>query len=147
MKTLKFIKSKLSQKKGRKIFSFLPFFLPVVFLFVTSCAADPSKYGRVTLHNTADKNSFVFSVNEEFLSANSGSAADKKFPKMTEAEMKLLIVLLKQKEYCLNEYGVPSFLVTSRQEKIYDMTFAHLIEENYNARPIAPRMYFGQCQK
>jgi hypothetical protein len=41
----------------------------------------------------------------------------------------------------------PLFTITSRQEKIYDMTFAHLIEESYNARPVAPRMYFGQCGK
>lgn len=144
---LKIIASKFAQKKGRKIYSFLPFFLPAVFLLTISCAADPSKYGRVTLHNTSDKNSFVFSVNEEFLSANSLSKPDKKFPKMTEAETELLAALLKQKKYCLDNYGFPLFSITSRQEKIYDMTFAHLIEKNYNARPIAPRMYFGKCQK
>jgi hypothetical protein len=55
--------------------------------------------------------------------------------------------LLKEQKYCLNDSGYPSFIITSRQEKIYDMTFAHLIEQNYNARPIAPRMYFGQCKK
>ena len=66
---------------------------------------------------------------------------------MTQAEAKLLTSLLKEQKYCLSDSGSPSFIITSRQEKIYDMTFAHLIEQNYNARPIAPRMYFGQCKK
>jgi len=130
-------------KKGRKIFSFLPFFLLIV-----SCATDMSQYGRVTLRDASEgKGSFTFSVDEEFLNKNSKSPQDKKIPKMTEAEVKLLSVLLHQQKYCLNSYGTPIFTINSRQEKIYDMTFAHLIEQHYNARPIAPRMYFGQCVK
>lgn len=132
---------KFLQKKGRKIFSSLPFFLLII-----SCISDPSRYGRVTMHSAADsKNSFTFSVNDEFLRANSESPQDKKIPKMTEAEANLLVILLKKQNYCLDKYGTPIFTIASRQEKIYDMTFAHLIEQHYNARPIAPRMYFGQC--
>lgn len=142
MQILKLIKSRsLNYKKGGKLI-FLPFFL-----FAISCAGNSSKYGRVTLHNTADKNSFVFSASEEFTKVNVASPKDKKFPKMTQAEAKLLTNLLKEQKYCLDDSGYPSFIITSRQEKIYDMTFAHLIEQNYNARPIAPRMYFGQCKK
>jgi hypothetical protein len=142
MQILKLIKSRsLDYKKGGKLI-FLPFFL-----FAISCAGNSSKYGRVTLHNTADKNSFVFSASEEFTKVNVASPKDKKFPKMTQAEAKLLTNLLKEQKYCLNDSGYPSFIITSRQEKIYDMTFAHLIEQNYNARPISPRMYFGQCKK
>jgi len=142
MQILKLIKSKsFNYKKGGKLI-FLPFFL-----FAISCAGNLSKYGRVTLHNTADKNSFVFSASEEFTKVNAASPKDKKFPKMTQAEVKLLINLLKEQKYCLNDSEGPNFIITSRQEKIYDMTFAHLIEQNYNARPIAPRMYFGQCKK
>jgi hypothetical protein len=142
MQILKLIKSRsFDYKKGGKLI-FLPFFL-----FAISCAGNSSKYGRVTLHNTADKNSFVFSASEEFTKVNVASPKDKKFPKMTQAEAKLLTSLLKEQKYCLSDSGSPSFIITSRQEKIYDMTFAHLIEQNYNARPIAPRMYFGQCKK
>jgi hypothetical protein len=99
------------------------------------------------MHNSSDKSSFVFLVSETFTKVNSDSPQDKNFPKMTEAETKLLKNLLKQKKYCLNNSRTPDFIITSRQEKIYDMTFAHLIEQNYNARSIAPRMYFGQCKK
>ena len=99
------------------------------------------------MHNTSDKNSFVFSISGEFVQLNSDSPKDKEYPKMTVAEAKLLEALLKEKEYCLNDDGDPAFLITSRQEKVFDMTFAHLIEQNYNARPVAPRMYFGQCKK
>jgi hypothetical protein len=142
MQILKLIKSiSFDYKKGGKLI-FLPFFL-----FTISCASNSSKYGRVTLHNTTDKNSFVFSTSEEFNKINDTSPKDKKFPKMTQAEAKLLTNLLKEQKYCLNDSDSPSFIITSRQEKIYDMTFAHLIEQNYNARPIAPRMYFGQCKK
>ncbi len=128
-------------KKGRG-FLLLPFFVSLI-----SCTYDPSKYGRVSPYNTADKNSFVFSVNDEFVQANANSPKDEKNPKMTKAEATLLTALLKQKKYCMSDKRMPSFTITSRQEKIYDMTFAHLIEENYNARPVAPRMYFGQCSK
>jgi hypothetical protein len=65
--------------------------------------------------------------------------------KITKAENDLLAKLLKQSKYCQNDKE-PPFIITSKQEKIYDMTFAHLIEENYNARPIVPKTYFGQCR-
>lgn len=134
-------KSKFFLKKGRS-FLLLPFFS-----FLISCISDPSHYGRVTPQNTADSDSFIFSVNDEFTKINSASPQDKKNPKMTKAEANLLTLLLQQKKYCLDGSGNPIFTIISRQEKIFDMTFAHLIEENYNARPIAPRMYFGRCEK
>ncbi len=118
----------------------LPFFV-----FTISCVADLSKYGRVTLHNTSDRESFIFSVNDAFLAANPPKQKEEAML-VSEAENKLLIALLMQKKYCLNSQGKPLFTVSSRQEKIYDMTFAHLIEQNYNARPVAPRMYFGHCK-
>jgi len=130
---------KLNYKKGGSIF-LLPFFV-----FVVSCS-DYSKYGQVVLHKGADKSaSFSFSVSDEFISANSASPQDKERSKMSKAEVKLLESLMKEKKYCLNEDNKLDFTVTSRQEKIYDMTFAHLIEESYNAKPLAPRTYFGKC--
>ncbi len=143
MQILKVFKSKLSYKWGGKK---KVFFLPL-FLLVASCSSNLTQYGRVTLHSTSDKDSFVFSISNEFLQFSADSPKDRKFPKMTVAEVKLLTALLQEKEYCLNDNGEPSFAITSRQEKVFDMTFAHLIEQNYNARPIAPRMYFGQCKK
>jgi ABC-type oligopeptide transport system substrate-binding subunit len=132
----------LIHKKGRKIFFFLSFLF-----FAVSCVTDLSRHGRVTLHSTADKDSFVFSVSDEFLQQNPDSPKNSKLFNMSDAELRLLEKLLKQKKYCLGTFGSPNFTITSRQEKIYDMTFAHLIEKNYNARSVAPRMYFGQCKK
>lgn len=135
------LKTQFFYKKGRKI-TLLPFLFLMAF---SSCSLDPEKYGRITFHNTADSESFIFSVSEKFIDSTSDSKPDKKITEMSQAEAKLLIALLKKKKYCLNSFGNPKFNITSRQEKIYDMTFAHLIEENYNLRPIVPRMYFGKC--
>jgi hypothetical protein len=140
MLRLKTSKQKEIYKKGRS-FLFLPFFICV------SCASsDLSKYGRVTLHSTADRNSFIFSVTDDFLDKNQDSPPDKTNPKISEVESNLLSKLLRQKKYCLGKYSGPSFIINSRQEKIFDMTFAHLIEQNYKARPISPRTYFGECK-
>lgn len=145
MQKHKFQKTEFIQKKGRS-FLLLPFFLPV-FLLTFSCAyIDPTKYGRVTPQNTADNNTFIYSVSDEFAKQTVSSPADEKNPKISVAEAKLLERLLDLKKYCLDKSGNPQFTITSRQEKIFDMTFANLIEKNYNARPIAPRMYFGQCE-
>ena len=141
MELFKFTRAKFNYKKGGS-FLLLPFFLLII-----SCAPDLSRYGRVTLHNSPSKDSFVFSVSDEFTKSNANSPKNKQNPKMTEAEAALLTSLLKQKKYCTGSYGSPLFSITSRQEKIYDMTFAHLIEQNYNAKAIAPRMYFGRCRK
>ncbi len=109
-------------------------------------AMKPSNYGKVTLHNTGDLNSFTFTVTDDFLIKNNDSPQDKENTRLSEAEAKLLYNLLKEKKYCLGANGKPSFIVTSRQEKVFDMTFAHLIEENYKSRPIVPRTYFGHCK-
>lgn len=138
---LKFSFSKIQINKKGRSFLLLPFFV-----FVVSCYSDLSSHGRVTLHNTTSKDSFIFSVQDEFLQKNSSSKPDKSNPKISRAESKLLQTLLKQKRYCLNAYGTPTFTITSRQEKVYDITFAHLIENNYNARSIAPIVYYGRCK-
>ncbi|MBU6338977.1 MAG: hypothetical protein KGQ36_03285 [Rickettsiales bacterium] len=126
-------------KKGRMVFGLLPFFI-----VITSCV-DPSQYGRVVKSSPSSKNSFIFSVKEEYLNSHKDSKIDEKYKKMTEAEVRLLESLLKQQNYCINEEGEVAFSITSRQEKIYDMTFAHLIEQSYNARPLTPVMYYGVC--
>jgi hypothetical protein len=127
-------------KKGSG-FVLLPFFI-----FVTSCAShNIAKSGRLTFHNTGSKGSFIFTVSDEFITDNKNSPRDKYNPKITEAEASLLDELLDISQYCESDKE-PPFIITSKQEKIFDMTFAHLIEENYNARPIVPRTYFGQCR-
>ena len=93
------------------------------------------------------KSSFTFSVNDQFTELSKSSKTDKDNPKINEAEAQLLSALLKRQNYCIDKKGNPSFIITSRQKKIYDMTFAHLIEESYRARPLTPRMYFGHCRK
>lgn len=116
-----------------------------ILIFASCCSSDPELYGSLSINATADKQSFIFSVKEQFSDSNIDSSPDKENPIMTKLESSLLEDILKRKKYCLNAYGYPTFAIVSKQEKIYDMTFAHLIEENYNARPITPRMYFGHC--
>lgn len=117
-------------------------FLP---LFLISCAKDYSNSAKLTRYNTTDNNSFIFSLDENFEADNINSKADKIHPKMSEAEVKLLTKFLKKQEFCYNDKGDLAFEITSKQEKIYDITFSHLIEQNYKAKPIAPRTYFGRC--
>ncbi|MDA0902517.1 MAG: hypothetical protein O3B09_03815 [Proteobacteria bacterium] len=64
---------------------------------------------------------------------------------MTKSETKLLSKLLKNGGYCINSEGDLSFSIISKQEKIYDATFASLIDENYNAKSVTPVTYFGEC--
>lgn len=116
-------------------------------LLVASCATNNTKYGRVELYNSNDRNAFIFTVSDEFIAAHKDSPLDQKNTKLTKAESDLLTSLLKEKQFCLNEDGDPAFEITARQEKIFDATFAHLIEENYRARPLTPRTYAGKCLK
>lgn len=111
---------------------------------VSACMTNPSLYGKVRQYNAADKKSFVFSIDEEFFRKYPHSSKDENHPLMTEKEVKLLRALLFENSYCTKD-GQVYFKINSRQEKIYDVTFAHLIEQSYNARPASPRMYFGEC--
>lgn len=107
-----------------------------------------SSYGKVsTFSNKSNKNSgsFVFSVSDKFLERNKKSGIDPKHNKMTVAESRLLEEILRDKNYCLKNNSV-SFVINSRQERVYDATFAHLIEENYNAHSAVPRTYYGECK-
>lgn len=128
--------------KGGNFLKWSPFFIGFLF----SCGlSDLSKYGQVSFHNTGLSRSFIFTVNEEFIEKNKNSKADEYNPKISAAEAKLLEFLLKKNDYCVSDKE-PPYVITSKQEKIFDMTFAHLIEENYNAAPIVPRTYFGRCR-
>jgi hypothetical protein len=115
-------------------------------LAITSCVEhDISSHGRLDYYKSGDLGSFVFSVGDDFFKSNSESSKDKNNPIISVAESDLLKVLMKKKGVCLDKYGDPQFKITAKQEKIYDATFAHLIEENYRARPLTPIVYSGRC--
>lgn len=120
--------------------------MPLVALF--SCAKDYSQLAKISLHTTGEKNSFIFTVSEEFLDKNSKSlkneVKDQKV-KISKVEFNLLKKLLKEKKFCINKNNDLTFEINSRQEKIYDMTFSHLIATSYRAKPLTPRSYFGSC--
>lgn len=121
-------------------------FLPLIFF--NYCSQNYSSHGRVKFYNNGNKDTFSVSVTEEFVKLNPNSPPDKKNPKITEAEGKLIERFLKQEGHCLkNNKGSPLFIITNRQEKIYDITFAHLIEGSYNSKPLTPLIYFGRCIK
>lgn len=125
--------------------SFRYFVLCFLVINLSSCAQkNYSNAGKLSFYSS-NKKSFTFTVSEEYIKSNALSKQSKQFPRMTEAEMDLLIHLLKNNNYCINKSGKLSFLVTSKQEKIYDMTFSSLIEQNYNAKPVTPTTYFGVC--
>ncbi len=118
-------------------------------LFFNSCASDMSNFGKVNIYNSAinsqDKK-FVFVVEDSFIKSHKSSKNDEENPLLSKAESDLLKKLLARQKLCLNENNYPSFQVVSKQEKIYDVTFANLIEENYNAKPAVPRTYYGRCK-
>ena len=64
---------------------------------------------------------------------------------MTKKETKLLEILLERKGFCMKNSSKPTYAITTKQEKIYDITYAKMIEENYNAKSITPVTYFGKC--
>ena len=126
-------------------------FSPVIFtlFFLISCSSNPDKYGKVTLHTTGNRDSFIFTVSEEFLENNSSSLKNEvknAGAKISVVEYNLLKKLLKDKKFCYNQKNNLDFAIVSRQEKIYDMTFSHLIATSYKARPLTARSYFGECK-
>lgn len=118
-------------------------------LFILSCSINQDRYGKVTLHNTGNRNSFIFTISEDFLEKNRkdlNKEAKDIGAKISIVEYNFLKKLLKEKKFCFNENNDLDFTIVSRQEKIYDMTFSHLIATSYKARPLAPRSYFGECK-
>lgn len=118
-------------------------------LFILSCSINEDRYGKITLHTTGNRNSFIFTISEEFLEKNSKDLNKEEKnagAKISIVEYNFLKKLLKEKKFCFNENNDLDFTIVSRQEKIYDMTFSHLIATSYKARPLAPRSYFGECK-
>jgi hypothetical protein len=125
--------------------------LSVILLLITISACSTiqisSRHGQIRPLGTVDKNAFSFTVDDEFIRQYQGSEQDKKHSLLTKMEAKLLIKLLVEGKYCLDSRGNPQFQITSKQERIFDSTYAHMIETSYNAKPITPRTYFGVCTR
>ena len=113
-------------------------------IHLSSCGEDLSKYGDVKFYDNGKTFSFV--VSDSFGKKSHKSPRYKNNSKITKAEMELLNAILLSKNLCLKEeLNKPSFVITAKQEKIYDVTYASLIEQNYNAKSVAPTTYFGKC--
>jgi len=117
----------------------------ILFFTISSCTKDISEYGKITPYDSSDNQTFIFSVTDEYSKSHNDSSKDIDHPKMLQSEADLLRQLLHRQNMCINEYNNPSFAITSQQEKIYDVTFASLIQENYNARAAVPKRYYGRC--
>lgn len=120
------------------------FFLILLTVF-SSCARDMTKYGKVHIYKSGSSKAFSFKIEEEFVRLSQSADQDEIHSLMNEDEVDLLSDLLVKEKLCLDKYNYPRFIITSRQQKIYDVTFANLIEQNYNAKPISPLTYYGRC--
>lgn len=118
-----------------------------ILLLTFSCAKiDAEKYGKVTLYKTSSKfPTFLFKIKEGYIAKNINSKKDGEHPLLNKAQVKLLNQVLINEGLCLDQYNYPKFKITSKQQKIYDVTFANLIEQSYNARPVTPLTFYGRC--
>jgi len=105
----------------------------------------PENSTNKTTSNPKKIKSFSFTVSEEFLEKYENSKISNIHPQMSISEARILKYLLKKDDYCRNKKGDISFVIQSKQQRIYDITFSHLIEQNYRAKPITPVTYFGKC--
>ncbi len=123
----------------------LPYLLTLIML--SSCAGNIMQYGKVKKYNSgsSSNHTFLFKVEGEFVKKTESARMDEKHMLMNEEEVNLLNKLLLSNKMCLDDYSYPNYVITSKQERIYDVTFANLIEQNYNAKPVTPRTYFGRC--
>lgn len=122
-------------------------FLFIAVFFAQSCAQDYVGKGKVSPYRQSSSGgaAFLFKIDEGFSTKGGGSRIDDRHRLMKKGEVSLLKKMLVDNNLCLDEYNNPSFMITSKQEKIYDVTFANLIEQSYGARPVTPLTYFGKC--
>ena len=121
-------------------------FLILAFILQSSCInQNYQKFGKLSFHSSSNDKLFIFTIDDNFYKKYTDSKASLKHPRLTEDELKMLKSLLKSQRYCLNKSSNPEFEILSRQEKIFDATFANLIAQNYNARPLTPVSYYGKC--
>lgn len=122
------------------------FFLLSMLIITTSCKnPDYLKYGRITFHVASQSDYFVYTVDDIFYKKYKNSPNNKKHPRLSDEEYKMLITLLREGKYCLKKSLNPDFEIISRQEKIYDVTFAKVIAESLNSKSLYPVSYYGRC--
>lgn len=120
--------------------------LSILILLNQSCTnPDHLKYGKISFQATSQNEYFTFTVDDNFYKKYKNSANHKEHPRLSEEEFKMLNTLLKSKKYCVKKTFNPNFEILSRQEKIFDATFAKLIAESYNAKSVSPVSYYGRC--
>lgn len=120
--------------------------LSILILLNQSCAnPDYFKYGKISFQATSQNEYFTFTVDDAFYKKYKNSANNKDHPRLSDEEFKMLNTLLKNKKYCVKNSFNPNFEIISRQEKIFDTTFAKLIAESYNAKSVSPVSYYGRC--
>jgi hypothetical protein len=120
--------------------------ISLLFLSLHSCTnQDYYKYGKLTFHATSSKEYFIFNVDDGFYKKYKNSANNSQHPRLSDEEYKMLIALLKKHEYCNKNSFQPKFEIISRQEKIYDATFASLIAKTINSKSLTPVSYYGSC--
>lgn len=128
--------------------SFIVYIFLCISLFILSACVSQADLNSVKLSffkSSSGKKTFSFVVGEDLIKRHYNSKPSNVYPKMTEVELKLLKKVLQDNKYCINKNGELSFKITSKQEKIYDVTFPNLIERNYRAKSITPTTYFGEC--
>lgn len=119
--------------------------VPFFFLLLSSCVSTSVRDARVQF-DESDKTSFVFFIEHRNRAGHLNVERSELHPQLTKEEARVLDKILRKQGSCsLNNDKIPSFQVISRQEEVYDVTYAGLIEQNYNPRPVAPIMYFGRC--
>lgn len=117
----------------------------LLLILIQSCSQDLSRYGKVKEYRSANGVAFLFKVEESFTNSHNSTNRDKGQSMMNGDETSLLNRLLVKGKLCLDQYNYPNYKITSKQKKIYDITFANLIEQNYNAKSVTPLTYYGQC--
>lgn len=116
-------------------------------LLIFSCNSikDVDSLAKVNIYQAYNsKLQFSFLISDGFVKTDK-SKLDPDYPIMTKSQVKILKKLLKKNNYCINNKDKLLFKVVSKQEKIYDLTLAGVFEKQYNAKPLMPLTYFGEC--
>lgn len=107
--------------------------------------SDDKKLAKLSFFNSSNKKTFSFVISGKFFKKHRNKRPSDLYHKMNVDELGLLKSFLRDGNHCFNRDGNLSFKINSKQEKIYDVTFSNLIEKSYNAKPISPTTYFGEC--
>lgn len=118
----------------------------ILAIILNSCVHENiTQYGNIrTLENNGKERNFMFLVNDDELKKIYEFKYSNKKDIISKIEIELLEQLLHKHKLCTKKNKL-KYQIKSKQEKIYDKTFSHLIRQNYNLRPSVPTTYFGKC--